>query len=62
MTDLRIKPHQQQADEDQRRSEQLRLYRRNQVFGLLMVAAAIVAWWLVHTHPGWVFPRGWWRP
>ena len=60
MTDLTPPPP--QAEEDERRSRQIRIYRRNQVFGLLMAAGAIVAWWLVHTHPGWVFPRGWWRP
>jgi hypothetical protein len=29
---------------------------------LLLVAAAIFAWWLIHTQPGWAFPAGWWRP
>jgi hypothetical protein len=62
MADPRIKPHPQQSAEDSRRAEQLRCYRRNQVLGLLIVAAAIVAWWLFHTKPGWIFPRGWWRP
>jgi hypothetical protein len=62
MTDSRIKPYQQQAAEDAGRAWQRRLYRRNQVFGLLIVAAVIVAWWLVHTNPGWIFPPGWWRP
>ena len=58
----RIKPYQQQVAEEQRRAEQRRIYRRNQVFGLLMVAAAICAWWLWHTNPKWIFPPGWWRP
>ena len=62
MTDTRSKPYQEQAPEDARRAEQRRLYRRNQVFGLLIVAAAIVAWWLFHTNPAWIFPPGWWRP
>jgi uncharacterized membrane protein len=62
MADSRIKPYQQQAAEDSRRAQQRRLYRRNQVFGLLIVAAVIVVWWLIHTQPGWIFPRGWWRP
>jgi hypothetical protein len=61
MVERRIKPNQDPVDEDPRRAAQRRLYRRNQVFGLLMVAALIVAWWLVHTNPGWIFPRGWWR-
>jgi hypothetical protein len=62
MADIRIKPHREQAAGDARRAEQRRVYRRNQVFGLLIVAAAIVGWWLFHTNPGWIFPPGWWRP
>ena len=62
MVERRIKPHLQQVAEDSRRAEQRRLYRRNQVFGLLIVAAVIVAWWLFHTNPKWIFPPGWWRP
>jgi hypothetical protein len=62
MVDFRIKPHLEQAAEESRRVEQRRLYRRNQGFGLLIVAAAIVAWWLFHTNPAWIFPAGWWRP
>ena len=62
MVERRIKPHLQQAAEDERRAGQRRLYRRNQVFGLLIVAAVILAWWLFHTNPRWIFPPGWWRP
>ena len=62
MVEQRIKPHLEQVAEDARRAELRRLYRRNQVFGLLLVAAIIVVWWLFHTHPGWIFPPGWWRP
>jgi hypothetical protein len=57
----RIKPYQQQAAEQARRAGQRHVYRRNQVFGLLMLAAGICAWWLLHTNPRWIFPPGWWR-
>ena len=62
MADVRIKPFNEQQAEKTAREEQTRAYRRNQVFGLLILAAAICAWWLWHTKPGWVFPAGWWRP
>ena len=62
MVQLRIKPHLQQVAEQERRAEQQRLFRRNQVFGLLILAAPIVAWWLFHTNRAWIFPPGWWRP
>ena len=62
MVEPRIKPHLQQAAEDERRADQRRLYLRNQVFGLLIVAVVILAWWLFHTNPAWIFPTGWWRP
>jgi len=62
MVDLRIKPYKQQADEQARRADQRRIFRRNQAFGLLLVAAAIVIWHLFHINPAWIFPVGWWRP
>lgn len=62
MVERRIKPYQEQLAEEQRRIEQLRAFRRNQTFGLLIVAAAILIWWLFHTNPKWIFPAGWWRP
>jgi hypothetical protein len=62
MVETRIKPYYQQVAEQARRAEQTRRYRRNQVFGLLIVAAAILIWWLFHTNPKWIFPPGWWRP
>ncbi|MGO8759644.1 MAG: hypothetical protein ACLQG3_16115 [Terracidiphilus sp.] len=58
----RIKPYNEQQAEQVKRAEQQRVYRRNEVFGLVILAAAICAWWLWHTNPGWIFPAGWWRP
>jgi len=60
--ETRIKPHLEQVAQDERRAEQSRAFRRNQVFGLVLLAAAICAWWLFHTNPKWIFPPGWWRP
>jgi hypothetical protein len=57
----RIKPHDQQQAELARRLEQTRVFRRNQVFGLLIAAALIFLWWVFHTKPGWILPAGWWR-
>jgi hypothetical protein len=62
MVERRIKPYQQQVAEEERRIKQSRVFRRNQAFGLLILAAAIVTWWLFHTNPKWIFPTGWWRP
>ena len=62
MVESRIKPYREQIAEEARRVEQTRAYRRNQVFGILLVAAAILIWWLFHTNPKWIFPPGWWSP
>jgi hypothetical protein len=62
MVETRIKPYADQEAAREKREEQQRAFRRNQVFGLLILAAAIVAWWLWHTNPRWIFPTGWWRP
>jgi hypothetical protein len=62
MVQTRIKPYHQQVAEKGRRAEQTRLYRRNQAFGLVLLAAAILLWWLFRTNPRWIFPPGWWRP
>lgn len=61
MVETRIKPYAEQRAEEAARDEQRRIFRRNQVFGLLIVAVAICAWWLWHTNPKWIFPAGWWR-
>jgi len=62
MVQTRIKPHLEQVAAQQRRAAQTHLYRRNQVFGVLLVAAAILVFWLFRTNPRWIFPPGWWRP
>jgi len=62
MVQTQIKPYDQEVAEKERRRRQLRVYRRNQVFGLLLVAAAILLFRLLHTNPRWIFPTGWWRP
>lgn len=62
MVETRIKPYSEEVAEKARRDEQQRHYRRNQVFGLLLLVAAICIWRLFHTNPRWVFPAGWWRP
>lgn len=61
MVETRIKPHLQQVAEREARDEQARLTRRNQTLGLVLIAAAILVWWLFHTNPRWIFPPGWWR-
>jgi hypothetical protein len=61
VAETRIKPHSQQVEEDARRAAQRYAFRRAQVFGLLMIAAVVLAWWLFHTNPQWIFPPGWWR-
>ena len=61
MVETRIKPYFEEQAEIARRSAQTRIYRRNQVFGLLIVAGAILVFWLFRTNPKWIFPPGWWR-
>lgn len=61
MPQAQIKPYLQQVAEEERRQEQLRVYRRNQLFGVLLAAAAILLSWLLRTNPKWIFPPGWWR-
>lgn len=57
----RIKPHHEQMEENARRAEQLRFFRRNQIFGLLIAAVLVILWTLWHTNRAWIFPTGWWR-
>jgi hypothetical protein len=62
MVQTRIKPYKQEMAEKAGRAVQTRLYRRYQLFGLLLVAGAILLSWLLRTNPAWIFPPGWWRP
>jgi len=62
MVERRIKPYFEEQAELQRRVEQTRIFRRNQAIGLVLVAAAILIFWLFRTNPEWIFPPGWWRP
>jgi len=57
----RIKPHLEQQEGIARRAEQQRIFRRNQVFGLLIAAVLVIVWTLFHTNTAWIFPAGWWR-
>ena len=61
MVDRWIKPYNVQKAEEEAREAQRRAAMRNQALGMVMLAAAALAWWLAHTNPGWVFPAGWWH-
>lgn len=62
MTRNRMEASLPQLDAKDRRALQLRSFRRNQIFGVLLLAAAILFAALLRTHPQWIFPPGWWRP
>lgn len=62
VVETRIKPYYQEVVEKAARAVDLRRYRRNQVFGLVLVALAILIVALLRTNPKWIFPPGWWRP
>jgi len=62
MVETRIKPYDQRQAEKEARARQTRAFRRNQIFGLVILAGVVCLWWLVHTNPKWIFPAGWWRP
>ncbi|HVZ83863.1 MAG TPA: hypothetical protein VG893_09320 [Terracidiphilus sp.] len=61
MPETRIQPHHEQAAGEERRARLRYAFRRNQAFGLVLLAALICLWWLLHTNPKWIFPPGWWR-
>jgi hypothetical protein len=45
-----------------RRVAHLRAFRRNQVLGLVLFAAAILAWWYFHANKSWIWTPNWWKP
>jgi hypothetical protein len=61
VVERRIKPYFEEQAELEQRAEQTRLFRRNQAIGLVIVALAILIFWLFRTNPRWIFPPGWWR-
>ena len=61
MVERRIKPYFEEQAELERRAEQTRVFRRNQAIGLVLVACAILVFWLFRTNSRWIFPPGWWR-
>ena len=61
MVQLRIKPFQQVEAEREKRERQTALFRRRQAVGLLLLAAAVLLFWLLRGNRGWLFPPGWWR-
>lgn len=56
-----LKSHQEEREAANRRAEQRQLFRRNQMLGLLLVAAAVLAWGMLRAPKGWLFPPGWWK-
>jgi hypothetical protein len=56
-----LESYDSQQQRQTRREAQRRLFHRNQAIGLLLAAAAVLAWRLLHTPAGWLFPPGWWK-
>lgn len=56
-----IRPYLEQRTAEEHRAAQRRRFARNQVLGLVLLAACVLVWWLMHSNPRWIFPPGWWR-
>lgn len=56
-----LKSYAVQQERKARREAQRAQFTRNQAIGLLLAAAAVLAYRLSHTPSGWLFPAGWWR-
>jgi hypothetical protein len=61
MGETRIKPYFEEQAQKARRELQTGRFRRNQALGLVLIAVAILVFWLFRTNPRWIFPAGWWR-
>jgi hypothetical protein len=57
----RIQPYFEKKAAQEQRALQAHVFRRNQALGLVALAALVCLWWVYHTNPAWLFPRGWWR-
>jgi hypothetical protein len=58
----RPQPQLDPSEAEARRAANLRAFRRNQVLGLILFGAAILAWWYFHANKSWIWTPGWWRP
>jgi hypothetical protein len=56
-----LKSYADRQEQKARRTAQRAQFTRNQAIGLVLVAAAVLAYRLLHTPSGWLFPAGWWR-
>jgi hypothetical protein len=59
--DNRLQPLSAVQERKARRELQRAHFHRNQALGLLLAAAGVLAYRLLHTPSGWIFPSGWWR-
>ena len=62
MVDRRIKPYFAVQAELARCLVETRVFGRNEAIGLVLVALAILVFWVFRTNPNWIIPPGWWRP
>ena len=59
--DNKLENYSVQQERTARRDAQRKAFHRNQAIGLLLAAAAVLTWRLLHTPSGCLFPPGWWR-
>lgn len=56
-----LKSYADRQERNARREAQRALFTQNQAIGLILVAVGVLAWRLLCTPSGWLFPTGWWR-